>query len=345
LIPVTTESKSASEHKLALAQELLDDIELSRISAENLLLKATRLARLVKDDETREWLRRELMGFLSNDPISSKYITLTKRWTDYAKGQGYLYSLPAIDSRIVACKLQIQQMRVPDVQFAPSSANPHELVGGWGGISVTQATAPIGQVLLQLSELRETIADFSAIRSNVLALLHDFVSRIYYELAFSGTQESIFERQKALVDAKLAASCGAVLEKVPAAYDRLAEGDPEAISQALSTCRRILDAFADTIQPAQDATFNMDGNDLKLTGQHHQNRINVYVYLHSASGSRRKRIRRALEDLYDRVTTGVHADVTPDEARLLFLQTYLLMGEIITLAENSEPKSAAVAAS
>lgn len=40
---MTEESKS--KHIVQLAKELLDDIELNRMSAEHLLLKATRLAR------------------------------------------------------------------------------------------------------------------------------------------------------------------------------------------------------------------------------------------------------------------------------------------------------------
>ena len=38
-------TQSRSEHVLQLARELLDDIELSRTNAENLILKASRLAR------------------------------------------------------------------------------------------------------------------------------------------------------------------------------------------------------------------------------------------------------------------------------------------------------------
>jgi AbiTii len=342
---MTSETKSASDHTLALAQELLDDIELSRLSAENLLLKATRLARLVKDDEIRTWLHYELTGFVTDDPISLRYMTETGRWTDFEKKVGYWKSLPELDYRIAACRLQIQQLRVPDIHFAPSSANPHELVGGWGSAAVAQATAPVGQVLTQLSGLHDAAATFSAIRSSVLALLHQFVVRIYYELTFSGTQETIFERQKALVETKLAATCGAVLEKFPAVYNRLAEGDPEAISQALSTCRRIIDAFADAVFPPSDETLSIDGNEIKLTAQHHQNRINAYVHGHCGSVSRRKRLRRALEDIYGRVSAGVHSDVSPDEARMLFLHSYLLMGEVVSLPKTEGPKPQEAAAS
>jgi hypothetical protein len=37
------------------------------------------------------------------------------------------------------------------------------------------------------------------------------------------------------------------------------------------------------------------------------------------------------KNLYDRVSATVHSDVTLEEARSLFLETYLLLGEIITL--------------
>ncbi|MGH7845534.1 MAG: hypothetical protein ACREQW_10240 [Candidatus Binatia bacterium] len=81
--------ESRSEHILALAKELLDDIELSRLSAESLLLKASRLARWVGSDEIRHWLKLEMSGYYSDDPISLKYMGLTGRWTDRDKQQGY----------------------------------------------------------------------------------------------------------------------------------------------------------------------------------------------------------------------------------------------------------------
>jgi hypothetical protein len=61
--------QSKSEHILALATELLDDIELSRLSGEALLLKASRLARLTHADEIKQWISFELKGYSLKDPI------------------------------------------------------------------------------------------------------------------------------------------------------------------------------------------------------------------------------------------------------------------------------------
>jgi hypothetical protein len=114
--------------------------------------------------------------------------------------------------------------------------------------------------------------------------------------------------------------------------DRLADGDQESISQALTTCRRIVEGFADAIYPPSDGTFNIGGNTLGLGPDKHQNRINVYIHNGTASESRRKRLRQNLANLFDRVSSGVHGDVSAEEARALFLNTYLFLGEVLHLA-------------
>jgi len=56
------ETESRSAHVLKLSSELLDDIELVRLTPEALILKATRLARLVGNERNRDWLWYGLNG-------------------------------------------------------------------------------------------------------------------------------------------------------------------------------------------------------------------------------------------------------------------------------------------
>jgi hypothetical protein len=121
--------------------------------------------------------------------------------------------------------------------------------------------------------------------------------------------------------------------------DRLAEGDSEGISQALATCRRILEAFADAIFPPTEATIELGGNTLKLDASKHQNRINAYIAQRTESASRRQRLRQNLSNLFDRVSTGVHDDVTAEEAYSLFLNTYLFLGEVLHLDQAAKDSS------
>ena len=101
--------------------------------------------------------------------------------------------------------------------------------------------------------------------------------------------------------------------------------------QALSTCRRIIEAFADSVYPPTDQTVEISGNVLKLDAGKHQNRINAYIHTKTESQSRKQRLRQNLSNLFDRVSTGVHSDVGAEEARALFLNTYLFLGEVLHL--------------
>jgi hypothetical protein len=98
----------------------------------------------------------------------------------------------------------------------------------------------------------------------------------------------------------------------------------------MTSCRRIIDGFADSVFPAQIEPFLLGKESISVAADKPKNRILAYVH-GKVSGSRYDRIRRSLFDLYDRVSAGVHADIVPTEARALVLQTYLLLGEISEL--------------
>lgn len=308
--------ESRSKHIAELAKELLDDIELNRMSAEHLLLKATRLARWMGSEETQQWLKLEMIGYNSTEEISLKYMSLTGRWVDRAKGIGYWGPLAQQEASIGAEKAKLAAMRTPDAG------------GEWANLAITNVTTAMTQTANVISTL-------SAIKSRVLARLHQFVSEVYYSLAFEGLSESIFERYKRDVDVLIAESCGNVLDQIPAVIDRLSEAQPEAVSQALTTCRRIVESFADSVFPPTEETIEIGGSTLNLGPDKHQNRINAYIHQHTNSQTRKKRLRQNLANLFDRVSTGVHADVTLEEARALFLNTYLLLGEILHIGRNS----------
>ncbi len=308
--------QSRSEHILELSKELLDDIELSRTNVENLILKASRLARLVGSEEIRQWLKFEMGGYNSSDELSLKYMGLTGRWIDKEKNTGYWGPLAQQEAAIDAQKAKLAGMRTSDSS------------GEWAGMAIANVTR-------SMSEVANIISRLSGIKSRVLAHLHTFVTEIYYEKEFDNLSESIFEKYKKDVDILIGTSCGNVLEQIPSVMNRLAEGNQESISQALTTCRRILESFADSIFPPTEDTIEMDGNQVSLNASKHQNRINAYIHQSIESSTRKKRFRQNLSNLFDRVSTGVHKDVTAEEARALFLNTYLIIGEILHLPKDN----------
>ena len=109
------QDQSRSEHILELAKELLDDIELSRTSAESLILKTSRLARWVGSDEIKYWLKLEMQGYNSSNDVSLKYMSITGRWADREKQKGFWGPLAQQEASLEAEKLKLNSLRVPDI--------------------------------------------------------------------------------------------------------------------------------------------------------------------------------------------------------------------------------------
>ncbi|HCJ7375096.1 hypothetical protein [Enterobacter hormaechei] len=299
------------EHELELAKELLDDIELSRLNAEALFLKAARLARLCGTEEFKKWVGFEIRGYVSNDDIALKFMTKTGRWTNRDEKKGYWAPIAQIEAIINSQTLKLNSLGTPNVSGVtmayPIMKEHHEIV----------------------NNVSNSISIYSGIKSRALGVLHDIVSAIYYEKELDHLAESIFEKYKKDIDTLISDLCSEVLQQIPSVVNRLAERDEESVSQALTTVRRIIDSFADAIFPPTQDTYEIGGETLSLGPARHLNRLNVFVHQRIESKGRKDKIRQNLKNLYARVSTGVHADVTIEEAQSLFLNCYLLLGEIL----------------
>lgn len=306
--------ENKTEHILKLATEIMDDIELSRNEPQSILLKTTRLARYVDDSEIRAFLKFEMQGY-SNNELGRKYMTLTGRWTDRDKELGYWYPLSQVEAKIEVENTKLAQLRIPD-----TSADTARII--------------VRDIRANISETAVRIAKLGGVKSRVISLIHDFVTNVYYERTFDNLAEGIFESYKKDIDLLIAENSGDIIEQIPSVVARLSESDSESISQALTTCRRIIDSFANHIFPASEETFNIGGNELSLKENNVLNRINVFIYQNCESTNRRKKLKQNLTNLYSRVSSGVHSDVDYKEAKNLFLNVYLILGEILTLKKN-----------
>ncbi|HED2445685.1 TPA: hypothetical protein R4Y42_003812 [Citrobacter freundii] len=300
-----------SEHELELAKELLDDIELSRLEIEPLFMKAARLARLCGGEEFNKWIGFEMRGYNSSDDISLKYMTKTARWINYEEKTGYWAPISQIESSAKSQTLKLNSLSTPNIS------------------GVSAALRVMDDHYRNVNSVANTISKYTGIRSRALGILHDFVSAIYYEKELDHLAESIFENYKKDVDTLISGLCSDVLQQIPSVVNRLSEGDTESVSQALTTIRRIIDSFADAIFPPTDETYTIGGNQLSLGANRHLNRLNAFVHERVESNGRKDKIRQNLANLYGRVSTGVHAEISIEEAQSLFLNCYLVLGEIL----------------
>jgi len=291
-----------------LAKEIVDDIEAGRLSAEGLILKSTRLAMLTQIENFENWMNLEKYGF-GGDDFAQKKMLATNRIIEpttttpfMTKPEKFHGSLDSIEKLRDSFKTQ-RQTRMNAVPF-----NQYE----------------IAAFSVNISKLERII-------TTVRALIHHQATIIYNARTFTKLNSRLFESYQQTIDSLLEQFCSDVLAKIPAVYKRLNDGDAEAVSHALTSCRRMIDSFADAVYPPSAPIKGDNGQEILLDSSRTKNRINQYITEHCESNSRRKKLRQTLENLYDRVSTGVHNDVAVDEAKALFLETYILLGEIIGL--------------
>lgn len=310
-------NNSKSQHILDLAKEIVDEIELNKFEAQSILLKATRLARYIENEEIRSWLRFEMQGYPGNDPVSIKYMGKTGRWTNKEEKKGYWTPLSQIEATIQTQESKLKIFRIPD-----SSSQ-------W-------ANAVTNNVINQMNQTTSLIAKLGGVKSRVISILHDFATNVYYEKIFDNLAENIFDQYRKEIDTLISKNAGDIIEQIPSVISRLSDSDKESVSQALNTCRRVIDSFANHIFPPQDGTIEIGGNELSLKADKTLNRIYAYINLHEESESRKRKIRQNLKNLYERVSAGVHSDVDAQEARNLFFNVYLILGEILTIEKITE---------
>lgn len=301
------------EEAIRVADELLADIELKRLKASEVVLKASRLARLVGHTELTEFLGFERSGY-PTDGSARKWIERAGRWANKEKTSFHSGSIAKVEAHVGSAQQAVDAMRGG---------------GNYSGDNVLLASRRHDERIVEASGIFGT---WTGICGQVVATVYDIVSEIYHELLFSEIQASLFADTQKKVDGSLAAASGSALDKIERVSDRLRDGDPESVSQALTTCRRLIDSCADYVFPAADEPYEIgDGVTLKVGPQQVLNRLQAHTHACGASKSRRDRLRRTLADLYERCSAGTHAEVALGEARFIFLQTYISLGEILTL--------------
>jgi hypothetical protein len=165
------------------------------------------------------------------------------------------------------------------------------------------------------------------------------------QLTYANVNERIFERFRSQVDAMLAQGAPALLDQFSAVYRRLraATNDPaapvaEELSQAITTCRRILKAVADHVLPGVPGAKTDAGH--ALNDAAYRNRVHEYVKTHTSSDTTAETVNAAVGGLIERFNAidklankGVHAEVGVPEAELCAIHTYLVAGELLALGE------------
>ena len=158
--------------------------------------------------------------------------------------------------------------------------------------------------------------------------------------------ERIFDRHRERVEDVLRSVAPEILDMLSSAIRRSLEvDDVESRVHALTSCRRVLEAVADTVFPAQDEPYETRGGEsLSVAQNQYRNRI-VAAVDNAGSTTHRRAVLAAVEEFMTRVarldeltSKGVHAAPTSEDVDFGVIQTYLLAGEVLSITAAPESR-------
>lgn len=312
---------------LVLADELLADIELSRLPAADVARKAFRLARLLDDTEAMAWLRCEVGGFESTaDGLTpaawAAAVRSNRTYVDTSNGtpRANVRALGELQTTIEGALRQIEA--AADRPVSLTSANPHQTV-----------VAPPGNTM-ERGAVRNYAGQLKGTLDKVLGSIHEYVTDRYQQLRFGAAAETAFEVIRASVDERIASLVPEAPGMLAAAFENAASDNPEHWAAAAATCRRLLKAAADALRsPGPDVAGR------KMTDAAYINRLIDWIVQQSGSETASDLIAADLAYLGRRLDAvdhaghkGAHASVDRLDVARFITGTYLLLGDILGLA-------------
>lgn len=316
---------SRREAALELAEELLGDIELSRVSPPDLARKASRLARLLDDADALSWLSFETGGYPQGG-LSAAAVAAARRSgrqaedSDSGESQYWTGSLDALQGRVDAGLVHLQS--AVDRPVSVSSANPHQTV-----------FAPPGNAQ-ERTNLSDSIVKQRAIIGAVVGALHSYVAEKEVELRFGSAVEGAFSNVRSVVDSRIADLVPEAAVMLAAAFENASSGNSEHWANAASTCRRLLKAVADALRPA-----GSPANGRAMTDDKYINRLVDWIVGQGGVGGTFKDVvtsdlenfGKRLDALDDAGHKGAHSTVTQYDASRFIAGVYLLLGDILAI--------------
>lgn len=325
------------EKALEACEKVIDGIEDSTITTESALLQCSKIARLTNDEENLIWLQYEYGGY----PKNNDGRVISDAWNiAYKKGRGYqkdgkLYIFTELASELEE-KITAQQKAVGNFTT--------------NGASVSGELALLAMDRLTTNVHRSTItmvADVAIAQKRLASLkaqYYEYALKKHIELNFGNVATDVFARYREQVDLAFSELSKETLLKLQAIEGKINSGNPEMYSQALTTCRRLFEStavelFSKHFPDYKDKVYKTkSGAEIDVSGNHYKNKLSAVIEkLEDKSmkktlvGSKVIYLLDWIDNLSNLQCEGVHSDITKEDAERCILQTYMCLGDVLTL--------------
>lgn len=327
---------------LEACDKVINGIEDGTISTSSALLLCMKIARLVNDANAQEWLSFEYGGYPRND---NGYLT-TAAW-NIAVDHGRSYIDQKDKERYVFTELA--------AELEESILGSRAAIGNYTtqGFSAAGDMALLAteRMTLRVAQNTNSLLQHSKTNEHRLSILksqyYDYAVRWQIDLQFGKTAKKVFEEYQENVSVYFSNLSKTTLQKLNAIEDLMEDGNPERYAQVLTSCRRLWEntakeLFEEVLPNYQGITFKTkSGVGIDVSGDHFNNKLSAVIETLQSKACKNTLVGSEIIYLIDWLeqvnklqNTGVHSDVTREQAMQCIIHTYIALGDIMKLKES-----------
>ena len=303
-------------------EKVLNGIEDDTITTTSALLQCLKIARLLNDVDAIIWLQYEYGGY----PKDKDGVHIpTEVWNvGYKNGRGFIDKKGKCIFTELASELEkkVEAEKNAVNNFTTKGAS---VSGDYAAVAVNNLTASV----------------------TMSTRYYDYALKKQIEISFGNVATTVFSEYRTRVENEFSKLSREILLKLQAIEDKIGSDNPELYSQALTTCRRL---FEETAKELFEKYFpgyeekkykTKSGKEIDVSGEHYKNKLSAVIEKledkspsKSMVGSNVIYLLDWMDNLTDLQCKGVHHEVTRQDATRCIIQTYICLGDILSLQDE-----------
>lgn len=327
---------------LEACDKVINGIEDDSITISSALLQCMKIARLVNDTEGQEWLRYEYGGY---PQTKDGFIELDAWKIGYRHGRGYISNKDKEKHIFLELAAELEEV-IKNNKVAMNNYTTQGFSAS-GEMALLATDRMALRVAQSTNDLLQTSKTYEKRLSILKSQYYEYAIKWQIDLQFGNTAKKIFEEYQEQVSLYFSTLSTTTLQKLNAIEDLMEDGNPERYSQVLTSCRRLWEntakeIFEDVLPNYKEKTFKTKaGVEIDVSGDHYNNKLSAVIETLQTKAAKNTLVGSEIIYLVDWIeqinklqSSGVHSDVTREQAMQCIIHTYIALGDIMRLKEK-----------
>ncbi len=328
---------------LEACDKVINGIEDDTVTVSSALLQCMKIARLVNDIDGQEWLSYEYGGY----PKTDKGLVTNSGW-DIAIRHGRSFISNEDKKRHIFLELAAELEE--SIESTKAALNNYSTQGF--SASGNYALVATERMTLRVAQGTNNLLQKNRTNEKRLSILksqyYDYAIRWQIDLQFGSTAKKFFEEYQEKVSLFFADFPAITLQKLNAIEDLMEDGNPERYSQVLTSCRRLWEdvakrLFEEVLPDYKEKVFKTKaGVEIDVSGDHYNNKLSAVIETLQTKAAKNTLVGSEIIYLVDWMeqinklqSSGVHSDVTRDQAMQCIIHTYIALGDILKMKDTA----------